>query len=69
MSKSLILFFLILPACHPIDIKCAKPPRPDCAPVVKEYQSMIAQTPPVLKEPSPHDLLDILECVEMWESS
>ena len=35
--------------------------------VVDELKTMLAQTPPELREPSPHEVIDIIGCVELLE--
>ena len=54
----------MLSCVKPIRVECAKPPKPKCAPIVDEYLTGINKQPPELKQPTPHELLDILQCVE-----
>lgn len=66
----LILVLLTLGACSKnIRINCPRPPKPHCAPVVEEFKAMVAKVPPELRSPTPHEFLDVLECVELWEST
>lgn len=54
-------------SCAKPIVHCPQTPRPTCAPIVREYMVAIAETQPRLKRPSPHEVLDLLECIELLQ--
>lgn len=64
-----LLTILVVGCARGVKVECARPIKPSCAPVVEEYKSMLAESQPRLRMPEPHEVVDMITCVRLLETT